>query len=323
MLIGHKFGRQVMDAANDAELSPALRALFQLLFPLVRSGGAVFFMISGYIIMHVIQHENAREFLIKRVFRIYPLYVLAVLVEFAFLFSDGTQPAFVVLLQRVFLVGDFFGTPYALAGVEWTLRVEMAFYLCMALIKAVGLVHGHRKMLVATFFMALIGLWVLGPMPRDLLTGYLTIYSAFLFLGAMTYLLERKEIGVYVYLAFLAFVFIGYYEQIYMYQRRWEGVHFAALGYGIFIAAVAGRRRFTSPALVLILSDLTYAVYLFHNWLYDRIYKVVNSETAAVVLLFIFCAIVVRFFEKPATRLGGRLGVKLGERILNVPRRAL
>ncbi|MBP8860298.1 MAG: acyltransferase [Ottowia sp.] len=130
VLAGHKFHEPVARAAQ-AETA-WLRWPARLLWPFIEGGGVgvvVFFLISGYIITQVLQRESAPEFLLKRAFRIYPLYLVAVGIEFLILRSHGQGVGWQTLLQQMLLAGDFFGTPYALAGVEWTLRLEILFYL--------------------------------------------------------------------------------------------------------------------------------------------------------------------------------------------------
>ena len=81
-------------------------------------GVVVFFLISGYIITFILQREALPEYAIKRVFRIYPLYVFAVVIQYALLSRSGMQPSLNILLLQTSLLGDFFQTPYTLGGVE-------------------------------------------------------------------------------------------------------------------------------------------------------------------------------------------------------------
>ena len=56
--------------------------------------------------------------------------MVAVLMEAAInSFFYGVFPDMSVLVPQLLLIGDFFGTPYSLGGVEWTLRVEVLFYV--------------------------------------------------------------------------------------------------------------------------------------------------------------------------------------------------
>jgi len=113
----------------------------------------VFFLTSGYIITHVLQNETTSEFMVKRIFRIYPLYIFAVIVEtlLARIVDGVALPGIGTLIPRLLLMGDFFGTPLALTGVEWTLRVEVCFYFYMALLRHFAILE-KPKTAVAAFF---------------------------------------------------------------------------------------------------------------------------------------------------------------------------
>lgn len=137
VLIGHKLYPEIQSFIQTFS-TPHItqKYLADYILSMFMGGGAgvvVFFMISGYIILYVLQSEKPTEFLIKRIFRIYPLLIIAIIIE-AILYNLILDVPFNfknMFLQGM-LIGDFFNTPYSLAGVEWTLRVEIMFYLFMA-----------------------------------------------------------------------------------------------------------------------------------------------------------------------------------------------
>jgi peptidoglycan/LPS O-acetylase OafA/YrhL len=156
VLIGHKFYGDLAAYLQSFELSHTTMVLARMLFlNFFAMGGAgviVFFMVSGYIILHVIQTEEVRPFLIKRFFRIYPLLILAILVEYIFQsVNQESSLSWLTRLGQMSLLGDFFQVPHALAGVEWTLRIEVSFYLLMALMKWIGWHHTSYK--IVTFLL--------------------------------------------------------------------------------------------------------------------------------------------------------------------------
>ncbi len=162
-----------------------IRTIAKLLLPLVYGGGAgvvVFFLVSGYIIAHILQTEHSKEFLIKRFFRIYPLYIVAVLIQYIPLLALGRLLDISILLPQLLLLGDFFATPYALNGVEWTLRVEIMFYVFMVVLRALGLMSKHNKLLPYVLVVATICCGFIAPIPAAEIwsKGYLTIYGPFL-----------------------------------------------------------------------------------------------------------------------------------------------
>ena len=64
---GHKFSAPVQAAAREGVGWQAAAA--RVLWPFIEGGGAgvvVFFLVSGYIITHVLQRERTPEFLLKR-----------------------------------------------------------------------------------------------------------------------------------------------------------------------------------------------------------------------------------------------------------------
>ena len=199
VLAGHKFHEPVARAAQ-AE-TPWLRWPARLLWPFIEGGGVgvvVFFLISGYIITQVLQRESAPEFLLKRAFRIYPLYLVAVGIEFLILRSHGQGVGWQTLLQQMLLVGDFFGTPYALAGVEWTLRLEILFYLLMAGLRTLGLTRMDRAgPLAITYVLLIAALQFGGPLASHTAwtRGYLSLFMPFLLLGSMLWLYEKDAVN--------------------------------------------------------------------------------------------------------------------------------
>jgi hypothetical protein len=75
-------------------------------------------IISGFIIMHILQKEFTVEFIIKVYFRIYPLLIFVVILEFMmdYLAKGHLLPP--IWIPRLLLLGDFSDAPYALGGVE-------------------------------------------------------------------------------------------------------------------------------------------------------------------------------------------------------------
>lgn len=316
VLVGHKFDEPLHAAMADPA-SPwhwPARALW----PWVQGGGVgvlVFFLVSGYVITQVLQREGTLEFLVKRVFRIYPLYVTAVLVEAAGLWLMGRPTPWSVLVPQLLLIGDWTGTPYALAGVEWTLRLEVAFYVLMAALHGAGLVRWRQGAALPWIYAAFIGgLYGLGPFPTHQAwsMGYGTLYFPFLLLGSAVFLRERRVVGWATLVLLGAYVFALHYHGLRLWQARWLGAHFPDLAVGLFVLLWAVRRWLPAHPWVLWWSGLTYAVYLFHNWLVDWLRDALVRAGAggglalalALLALVAICAGLVRWVEQPAIRRG-------------------
>ncbi|MDP3560519.1 MAG: hypothetical protein Q8R79_09275 [Legionellaceae bacterium] len=84
-------------------------------------------------------------------------------------------------------------------------------------------------------------------------------------------------------------------------------------GFFTFFKWMDKQKKLSTNSLILFTSELTYSIYLFHNWLYDRIkqmsiaHGLFHKDIYALLLLLILCAMLVKIIEKPGIQLGRRL----------------
>ena len=148
--------------------------------------------------------------------------------------------------------------------------------------------------------------------------GYFLIYVPFLFIGTGFWLYEQDWINFGWLLTLISGVFVNYFYLISSYQPSWLSAQFALLGFLLFTISWIFRARFQSTRSILLLSDLTYSVYLFHKWMFDyfrdSIIKILPSiqspDILALVPLFIFCFVLHRIIERPANRFGRAITIK-------------
>lgn len=330
VIIGHTYFESLNALTQNPNLPQVVRLCIQSLLPLFYAGGAgvvVFFLVSGYIITHVLQSENAVEFIIKRIFRIYPLYIFAVIVEislsapFYIQYPEAIPIHLPQWVAQILLIGDFFNATWALGGVEWTLRLEILFYLFMMILRCFNILPGKQNFLpYILIFVTLLLTW-LPPFPywSPWTYGYLGIYAPFFFLGIMIYLTEKKHAHISVLFLFICILFYTYYNQISALQPRWLGHHFAAIAAIIFLLAWYFKEKFIAGIPVRTLSDLTYAAYLFHAWLHSYIqHSVINiihntflAELISLLLFLGICFCASRYIDNPAINLGKFLATKV------------
>ena len=106
-------------------------------------------------------------------------------------FNNAAIAPLSVLIPQLLLIGDFFQSSHTLAGVEWTLRIEMMFYRFMVLLKFLGCFN-HKKWLPLILLCSACVLYVLPQISgKDVwIHGYFTLYAPFLLMGALIYLIE-------------------------------------------------------------------------------------------------------------------------------------
>jgi exopolysaccharide production protein ExoZ len=110
-------------------------------FNMAQAGIDLFFVISGFIMVHVMGDAKPDEFVIRRIIRVVPLYwmatALAILKDAA---AGSTYRPAEVLMSLLFLPfphgGESMGF-FPIVASGWTLNYEMAFYLVFAM--ALGL----------------------------------------------------------------------------------------------------------------------------------------------------------------------------------------
>jgi peptidoglycan/LPS O-acetylase OafA/YrhL len=321
VLIGHKFFEDVILLASNNANHIAIRRLAEMLIPLCEGGAAgvvVFFMTSGYIITHVLQTELPADFLIKRFFRIYPLFVFAVLAEqfFGYAVYGAPMPDLQVMLSRVLLLGDFFGTPYSLAGVEWTLRIEVMFYILMCVLKVFG-VFRHQRIFPMIYVGLAGALYYFPAFPTGYgwSDGYLSLYTSFLFIGSCFYLAQNKNISLSVCLLACVTMFFIFVDLITELHPNWKENNYAFFSVLIFTTALMYRASLGDSWVLRLLSNLTYSVYLFHNWLWAYIaipvqklgFTGISSKLVTAALLLLVCYGLYETVEKYGLTVGRRV----------------
>lgn len=321
VLIGHKLYPDLASLISNQGVHSTIRMIAEFLMPLCIGGGAgvvVFFLVSGYIISHVITKEDTAAFVVKRFFRIYPLFILAVVIE-ALLgkVAHGTPwPNLSEVIPRILLVGDFFSVPYALAGVEWTLRIEIMFYILIAICRLLRITE-RPTFLITVYALVTIFMQAFGPFSTGAshFKGYITLYMPFLFMGSCFYLYEKERpkgvvtLGLYIFsshLILLPLINPGYMNS-----------NFAAYGCVLFLMAWRLRDVISPSPLLTFFSELTYSVYLLHNWLWQYIdVYVVKSDPSfsgkvkIAMILLLICALVHEICEKRFVKIGAKMSQK-------------
>ncbi|UTJ49373.1 acyltransferase [Atlantibacter subterranea] len=324
VIIGHKYGVMLSQLRYDETLHITLRQASEIIYSLCVSGALgviVFFMISGFIITHVLRNEGATEFFIKRIFRIYPLYIFALLCETGYLFYYKNEaPDFKTLILQSLLIGDFLNIPTSLKNVEWTLRVEMLFYLFMGILKILNLTR-YGNLLAIILLLVTTLLWKSNPFPGSPSDhiGYVSAFSPFLFIGVIFYLIYSKMVNKTLGLLSIVFMFYVHLDCVSQYILKLNNLSYGIYGVAIFTLSYLLKQKFPYNKQIIVLSEITYPIYLFHNWAWDPIKEIVirvkvpliPSDLQIIIILLAFCYFVNNLIEKRANQFGRHVAHKL------------
>ena len=312
VLVCHEFYDSFEKYSHDETLHITLRYLASTINFLSTGGVAgvvVFFLISGYIITNIARRETSKNFLIKRFFRIYPLFIFAIVSEFilAWIYKNQEIPNLITILKKISLLGDFFKEPYSLGGVEWTLRIEIMFYILIAIMNEFNFLK-NKYLVLITFSIITILLYIVGPITNfhDGSRGYVSLYMPFLFLGSLLYLLEVKVIKNSIFYIFLILTIYLYCLFLPKFNILFMNTNAALFGVLIFLVSYYFRKKFTDNKIILLLSILTYSIYIFHAWLWSYLINFIltvdsgpNEKIKALFLLLLICYTLSKYIERP------------------------
>lgn len=133
---------EAFDQLTDVQTWPHSLAQF---IDFGRTGVVVFFLVSGFVIPSSLDRDGprlplAREFVIRRFFRLYPLYWLSIPLGVLTARTIWGNPfGWGAFMANFTMIQEFFGIESA-EGLYWTLHTELVFYaLCLGIFLVFGL----------------------------------------------------------------------------------------------------------------------------------------------------------------------------------------
>lgn len=286
----------------------------------------IFFLISGFVIAHVAERETRREFAVKRIFRIYPPLVVAILMVVGLAWINlrvhlPALPATMPSLREVLLGMLLFHITAAVhvLGVAWTLTVEVFFYVhawvllgwlrrkpvATALVLATWGVVGTHALLLLFRYTG----WA-WPAHMAQMVHYLPLFAT----GVLGHVWYQRRLSTTT-LAALAPIACGAYVWNLHYTKPSaltpELQYPLQLAYAaiIFFATLALDSRLRIGRTTGWIGDISYSLYLVHMplgfvilaWLFGRLGLPLALTAAVAGSLVVSWAIHV-FVEKPSQR---------------------
>lgn len=291
-------------------------------------GVVLFFLISGYVIPFSVRNGlRPGAFLMRRVFRIFPLFI-CVLTVVIVLGLGGIAPFSERLTgldgwdyaANYLLIFEYLGTP-PLLGVAWTLSVEFAWYGVFALY---FLYFGHRRVVEASLLfsvgmMALalmcLALEVRAPLGRIGMIGAALL--GYVFCCWHLRMVRGQAVVLAVVFFFCAtmlgqWVSFGYFAHPQM--SLFNALAAWLLALAVF-ASVAGVQQIWTLGLwahpmLIVLGRLSFGIYLIHMPVLQLLGNVLEGAaliSVATVLTVMLSELAYRFVEVPGNAFGKRV----------------
>ena len=259
-------------------------------------GVAIFFLISGYIIPASMKNcKNFFTFILKRIIRIYPLFIVVYLYSL-WRFENFNYNQLIALILPI---ADFFNIPF-LFDPDWTLRIEFLFYII------IGLIFYFNKLTFRSLYICIFIniLFILYSYYNFLFEWNFKLrFMIFLFLGSLLNLLEQQNFSnnKNSLMTILLFILVILIFEIFGFNYKYfhENVTIGTIIFIIFYLIHQTKYRIKSNKFIQILGDITYSLYLLHYLIYKDLYNLFDSHFLAIIGLFFICFLVYNLIEKP------------------------
>ena len=239
-------------------------------------GVNLFFLISGFVIAASAEGRSWQAFSIARFARIYPGFLICMLLSAVVLAFSGNAALGVTgtqVLGNLLIFAPALGQPFV-DGVYWSIVLELVFYGWVAIAIAAGLFCRFKLELVAG--------WLLLSMLNELVLGsgalrllLITEYGPYFAAGILLHHITAHGRSAEA-LLLLAAAFLLSCNTIQL-GREWMLVHYGvalpffdllagnAAIHGMLFAAVLLPRLVPSNATVFMFGGITYPLYLLHQ----------------------------------------------------------
>lgn len=273
-------------------------------------GVEFFFMISGFVIFLTLSKVgSARDFLFNRVVRLYPAYIVCLLITFAcvsYFGLEGLETTFRDMLFNLTMFQRAAGVP-DVDGVYWSLFSEWMFYLMMVVLFVFRKLDKMLWVGAAWLVLNVINIHFvyLGYAAR-LLNLY---HGVFFYSGILFYMLYKgtgQKATVQLHLAAAFAVALSLFA-----LKGWADMVVVAVLYTVFYLSISERMHFLVNRPLLFLGSISYALYLFHQY----IGFIIMNQTKAyfgdsvliivppIVISIVAAYLITQFIEQPAVKL--------------------
>lgn len=257
-----------------------LRDEAKLGFKLGTTGVDLFFMISGFVILHSLKHiSSSYEFVINRVSRLYPTYWTCVTIVFALiiiqsLFNLNGDKIDVIQYLGNMTMFQFYLRIEDLDAPYWTMIIEMVFYITMLILFYFKLLKYiiHIGLLVLSLMIILFildfdNIWLIRIIWWIPVLQFLPLFFA----GILFYLIatdHKNNFEKYIILVFclLSQIFLfDYAGRSRAFISQTEYSIMLTIFFILFTLFVNGKLKFIVSRLTLFLGEISFVFYLIHQ----------------------------------------------------------
>lgn len=238
-------------------------------------GVALFFLVSGFVISNVAVRETLPEFAVKRLSRIVPVLVVAVLLAAALVSvgalrtADGsTDIAVRDVLAGMGLVNFFWPPAVTLVGVAWTLVIQLAVYAMtcamLALMRREPWLVIAIEITVCAVILSVVRNY--GGLPNATIAN-IGAFGTAVILGQVIWAVWSRRVPVWAGVALGAACWVVFLWGDSLGYGRYDDSYPLTLAVAalLMVLALAAERHVRPTSVVSYLSSRSYSTYLLHQ----------------------------------------------------------
>ncbi|MGG2576042.1 acyltransferase family protein [Pseudomonas aeruginosa] len=307
-----------------------------------RLGVVLFFAISGFVIPASLNGDRGtacRQFVIKRFFRLFPLYWLSIPIGLWACWAIwGKEASLATILWNLTMVQEAAGYR-SIIGLYWTLQTELVFYGLCVLLFLTGLLRSAFALAGLVLLFSAIHLlpWCLGmlgitlPVTVSPSLAFLSLHLGVMCWGALFRMwYDDRKLHVLAKAAVVGYV--GCWALLACYALRYHylvGENYPLMRFvmpyflGVFLFALLASVVRIRMAFLVWLGTISYSLYLLHPiamnlllWFVDtgawwaQKWSLGAYMLCTVGLSIVLSAATYRLVEKPTMRIGGALATR-------------
>lgn len=292
-------------------------------------GVALFFMVTGYLIVHSLENNRISIFLVKKFLRLYSTYSVTLLLTCGILYISANywnipyNISVTDYLKNLSLFRDFYWVQ-SLDMVNWTMEVQVKFYLLCAFIMYVSKMRNTKTITILigalTTLSYCVGTIYEYALQQGLLKTYIWMYAIiyavpfiiFCFIGVVFYYYDSKVWNLKTSICMIIYLIVMYYIAIgiaYPGNMMYPISYYSA--FIVFLLIFRFRKHIPRIRVLSFLADISFPVYLIHgvvgfaimNFLYQyQPYPyLIMLETFVLIILLSY--LLHCFIEKPSIKL--------------------
>jgi peptidoglycan/LPS O-acetylase OafA/YrhL len=290
-------------------------------------GVGLFFLISGFVIPISLERLTPSRFLIARVLRIWPTYLAALATGLAIRYVSSCywHTRFHVEISDIFanalLAQDFFGSA-SLDLVNWTLSLEVQFYILVALIYPALLIYRERVVVYAACILPI--MLATQAMLPFVHFGLVAVRPAaclpFMLIGTLFYLQMKGIITRRSMISNGLFSVLAIVISLAKCINPAMSVSYA-MAFGTFLALFLVRGHIGRNRVLAALSAISYPLYLVHSvtgYIVLQFMRLglgasyITAVAAAIAASLVLATLLHFAIERPSMALGRRLSSIVG-----------